>query len=263
MGEEDLQLVWVDTHAHLFDEAFREDFDATLMRARGRGVHRIVLPNIDGESLPLLFSLYQDYPDVFRCAVGLHPTSVNADWLESLNRLKVSLDREGVVAIGEVGLDLYWDTSSFAEQQNALRVQMEWALERDLALLVHARNAIDEVLSLIEAPRMRSLRVVLHAFNGSEEQYRRAMARGNTWIGLGGIATYRNGFSPRLIAAIDFARAVMETDCPYLAPSPHRGKRNEPAFLVDTAAHLAASRGIPLEAISTLTTQAAADLFQW
>ena len=177
--------------------------------------------------------------------------------------MKGALDREGVAAIGEVGLDLYWDTSSFAEQQDALRVQMEWALERDLALLVHARNAIDEVLSLIETPRMRSLRVVLHAFNGSEEQYRRAIARGNTWIGLGGIATYRNGFSPRLIAAIDFARAVMETDCPYLAPSPHRGKRNEPAFLVDTAAHLAASRGIPLEAISTLTTQAAADLFQW
>ena len=203
MGQEDLRLVWVDTHAHLFDDAFREDFDATLMRARGRGVHRIVLPNIDVESLPLLFSLYQGHPDVFRCAVGLHPTSVNADWLESLNHLKVSLDREGVVAIGEVGLDLYWDTSSFTEQQNALRVQMEWALERDLALFMREMpstrcSRLSKPLVCARCAWSSTRSTALRSSTGGPW---RAAIRGSGWAALLRIGmVFPLGLSPRSIS---------------------------------------------------------------
>ncbi len=263
MGQESGTLEWVDTHAHLFDEAFRDDLAETLARAKAAGVRRIVLPNIDVASIAPLVAVYRAEPWLFRCAMGLHPTSVDASWREALRPIKEALDAEGVVAVGEVGLDFYWDTTHADAQKEALRVQMEWALERDLPLLVHARSAIDEVLSMIEAPRMRSLRVVLHAFNGTKVQYDRAMVRPDTWVGLGGIATYKNGFGPELIQAIDFGRAVMETDCPYLSPVPHRGKRNEPAFLVDTAAHLSGVRNVGLEVVAQLTTQAAADLFRW
>lgn len=261
--EPDNSLQWVDTHAHLFDDAFREDLDETVARASARGVTRIVLPNIDAATVTPLLATLGVHPDTFRGAMGLHPTSVGSDWRGALESIRPSLDAEGVVAVGEVGLDFYWDTASAPAQRDALQAQMEWALERDWPVLLHARNAIDDVLTLLEAPRLRSLRAVLHAFNGSEAQYRRAMARPNTWIGLGGIATYKNGFTPELMASLDFGRAVMETDCPYLAPVPHRGKRNEPAFLVDTASSLVSATGCPLERIARLTTQAAADLFKW
>lgn len=257
------RMRWVDTHAHLFDEAFRDDLDETIKRASAAGVCRVVLPNIDPASLASMFDTYRQRPDIFRCAVGLHPTCVDYDWRGALEALQPSLDREGVEAVGEVGLDFYWDTTFAQAQRDALLAQMEWALEREWPMLLHARNAIDDVLALLEMPRMQSLHAVLHAFNGSVAQYRRAMARPNTWIGLGGIATYKKGFSPELIATLDLGRAVMETDCPYLAPVPHRGKRNEPAFLIDTAAHLAAAKGCPIELLAQLTTQAAAELFKW
>lgn len=254
---------WVDTHAHLFDETFRDDREEVVARALGRGVSRMVLPNIDPDSLAPLFETYRQHPEAFRCAVGLHPTSVDSAWRGALEAIAPSLDAEGVVAVGEVGLDYYWDTTFAAAQRDALVAQMEWALERNWPLLLHARDAIDDVLTLLETPRARAIRAVLHAFNGTAQQYRRAIARPNTWIGIGGIATYKKGFSPELIAALDFGRAVMETDAPYLAPVPHRGKRNEPAYLVDTAAHLSAATGCPTDQIARLTTQAAADLFQW
>lgn len=261
--EQASDMHWVDTHAHLFDEAFRDDFDEIMQHAATRGVDRIVLPNIDAASVAPLFETYRKRPAIFLCAIGLHPTSVDGNWQDALDAINPSLDADGVGAVGEVGLDFYWDTTFAQAQRDALLAQMEWALERDWPVLLHARNAIDDVLTLLERPRLRSLHAVLHAFNGTEAQYRQAMARPNTWIGLGGIATYKKGFSPELIAALDFGRAVMETDCPYLAPTPHRGKRNEPAFLVDTAAHLAAIKKCPIESIAQLTTQAAAELFKW
>lgn len=257
------QVEWVDTHAHLFDGAFDDDIDATVSRATAAGVRRIVLPNIDSESIAPLTATYHAHPAIFRCAMGLHPTSVNSAWRRELEIIQEALDAGGVVAVGEIGLDFYWDTAHAEAQREALLVQLDWALERDLPVLLHARNAIDEILEILEMPRLRSLRAVLHAFNGSLSQYQRAMHRKNTWVGIGGIATYKNGFSSELTMALDFGRAVMETDCPYLSPGRHRGKRNEPSFLVDTASHLASVRAVPIEAISRHTTQAAADLFEW
>lgn len=248
---------WVDTHAHLFMKAFASDRREMVARAEAVGVRRAVLPNVDESSVDLLLEMLTEYPDFCLGALGLHPTSVGVEWRVQMGAIERRMCDAELVAIGEIGIDLHWDTTTYGRQLEAFRYQLGLAGELGLPVLVHAREALGEVMDVLEEPQFSTLRVVLHAFTGSREELRRALDFGNVWVGIGGVATYRNGLGADLLRDLDMSRVVLETDAPYLTPVPHRGKRNEPSYIPLIGRHLAAVRSESEEYIAQETTAAA------
>ncbi len=254
---------WVDSHAHLYDQAYAEDIDRVIVRAKEAGVEAIVLPNCDTETLAPMRALAARYPRYCYTALGLHPTSVTPSWpLQIEPILRAQKDCPGLVAIGEIGLDRYWSLEHYGPQYEAFRFQLGWAMREDLPVLIHAREATDLTLEILEEPAFTSLRGVLHAFQGGEAQVQRALELPNLHIGLGGIATFKRGYAPGLLERIPPERVLLETDAPYLAPVPFRGARNESAHIPVIAAHLAQVWGIPLPEVASITTANAAKLFR-
>lgn len=230
-----------DTHSHIFDEAFDADRDAVVARFVESGGKSIILPAIDSASHERLLQTLEQYPQVCRGAIGVHPTSLSAENLEEeLACVRRYLDC-GVkwVAIGEIGLDFYWSTDYVAEQMVALRAQLELALERNLPVIIHTRNAWSEMTDLIEEYSGQGLRGVMHAFCGSLEQYERVRRAGEFVFGIGGVVTYKNGGVAEVVREMSLDDLVIETDAPYLTPVPYRGKRNESAYVVHTARRIA------------------------
>ncbi|WP_294599405.1 TatD family hydrolase [uncultured Rikenella sp.] len=255
---------YVDTHAHLFDPDFDVDRAETIARALSAGVQRIILPSVDSRSHRALIDTVRAFPDVCSAAIGMHPTSVNENtrWREELQIVRQLLKEPPVkwCAIGEVGLDLHWSTSSLTEQCQALVIQMQLAIEYDLPLILHVRDAWNEIFPLLE-PLQGQIRGVFHSFQGTLKDYERIASLGGFAVGAGGFITYKNSSAAKVFEHIPVENIVLETDAPYLTPVPFRGTRNESAHIPVIAARLAEIKGISVEAVRAATTARADSLF--
>lgn len=259
----------IDTHCHVYDEAFREDLDDVMARAREAGLERLLLPNINPDTLPGLIRVCDTWPDLCLPVIGLHPEDLSDDFHSQLSELKAILDddrKEGgahrFIGIGETGLDLYWDKTRLDDQKVSFRAQIEWALEYDLPIVIHSRDSFDELYGVMSDYRDTPLRGVFHCFNGSADQARALMEFGGFMFGIGGVLTYKKSSLPDVLPLIPIERIVLETDCPYLPPVPFRGKRNEPSFIVYTAQRVAQVYGCTPDYIARVTNKNACSLFR-
>ena len=250
----------IDTHCHLYDKAFDEDRLLASKRAQEKGLVNILMPNVDRVSLPRMLELHQSNPTFFRPMLGLHPCSVTGNYKEELSFLKSSIDKATFIAIGEIGIDKYWSLDFINEQIDAFEQQIDWAIQLDLPIIIHCRDAYPEILDILEQKKHTRLRGVLHCFTGSQADADRLIDMG-FYLGLGGVLTFKNGGLAEWIQSIPLDRILLETDAPYLAPTPYRGKRNEPSYLIEVAQKLADVHESPLEAIAKKTTENAVKLF--
>lgn len=250
----------IDSHTHIYAEEFDEDFSAMLQRAEESGVSQMVLPCVDSESWPLIQSLSEAYPQRLFPTIGLHPTYVKEDYEAQLSYLEQHLG-EGIVAIGEIGLDYYWDTTFRSEQLKAFERQLRWAHQLGLPVILHVREAFRDTFDLLRSLQLPGLRGVFHSFTGSREELQKALSFEHFYIGINGVVTFKNSSLKEYVADIPLDRLVVETDAPYLAPVPKRGRRNEPAFLPYTASFVASCYQISDEELSARTSENARRLF--
>lgn len=252
----------IDTHTHLFCEEFDDDRELALIRAKQAGVSRLFMPNIDDTSTEALLDMCDKHKECYPL-MGLHPTSVDSSWEERLSKVeKVLRSGRKFYGIGEVGLDLYWDKTYENEQKKAFKTQIEWALELDLPLIIHSRNAHKELMECMSPYRESQLRGIFHSFGGDIGEAENLLEFKNFMLGINGIVTFKKSSLPETLSQIPLERIVLETDSPYLAPVPHRGQRNESAFIVSTAEKLAAIYEVPIEKIAQQTTTNALKVFQ-
>jgi TatD DNase family protein len=251
----------IDTHAHIYLQEFDGDRETVISRSVEAGVQRIIMPNIDRHSVDALLETEARYPDVCVATMGLHPCSVKEDFEQELYQVEEWLNSRPFVAVGEIGTDLYWDKTFWAQQQEAFRVQAGWAKEYGVPIIIHCRDSLQPTIEMVEQLQDGTLRGVFHCFGGTVEDAER-ITRGGFYLGIGGIATFRNGLQPSVIKSLDLSRIVLETDSPYLAPVPHRGKRNEPTYIPLIAARLAEVLGLTTEKVMEITTANAIELFR-
>ncbi|MEG1905804.1 MAG: TatD family hydrolase, partial [Bacteroidales bacterium] len=225
----------IDTHAHIYSEEFDQDRDDVIKRALEAGVEKIVLANVDRDSFAPLLNTWQKYPDICVPTIGLHPTSVQENFEEELAWLQQHISEYPFRAIGEIGLDLYWDKTYRTQQLAAFETQMGWAAELNLPVIIHVRDAFDDLHRELEKCASWGVKGIIHSFSGDAEDAARILSQGNYLFGINGIATFKKSSLPDVIRTIGLDHLVVETDAPYLAPVPHRGKRNEPAYVTDTA----------------------------
>ncbi|MGB1033090.1 MAG: TatD family hydrolase, partial [Flavobacteriales bacterium] len=215
-------MILIDTHTHLFVDAFDEDRSEMLARAREEGVSHFLLPNIDVESIDRLKNLIASETDCYGM-MGLHPCSVKGNYKEALEVIRKELETGEYLAVGEIGIDLYWDKTFLKEQQEALRTQCEWAKELKLPIVIHARDSFDEIFEVIDEVNDESLRGVFHCFTGTEQQAKKILSYGGFKMGLGGVLTFKKSGLDQVVNQFPLEHFVLETDSPYLAPTPHRG----------------------------------------
>ena len=255
-------IEFVDTHTHLFVTEFDIDRADAVRRAVDAGVGTLCLPAINGESLPSLMAMCDEFPSVCHPMIGLHPTELGEDYEAVLDRMYDILKSDDrFVAIGEVGLDFYWDDTRKREQEEVFRRQIEWALETGLPLAIHSRSAFDELYAVMDDYRGRGLSGVFHCFSGSEEEALKLLSFDGFYLGIGGVVTYKKSTLPDVLKCVPLERVVLETDSPYLAPVPRRGKRNESAYVPYIADFLAALYGCSVEQVAAVTTANARKLF--
>lgn len=221
----------IDTHAHIYVEEFDADRDEMILRSREAGITKILMPNIDTDSLEAIKKVADTYPDYCYPMMGVHPTSIGADYKEVLAGIENELGKRNYCAIGEIGIDLYWDKTYLNEQIDAFLTQLKWARELDLPVAIHVRNGWHLALRSIREFGNREISGVFHCFSGSEEIATELMAYPNIYVGIGGPLTYKNATLPQVLKNVTIERIVVETDAPYLSPIPKRGKRNEPSYL--------------------------------
>lgn len=221
----------IDTHSHIYSEEFDTDRAETIRRAKDAGVTRIILPNCDSGTLPQMLALEAGYPDYCHAAIGLHPTSVKENYRDELALVKSELERRNWVAIGEIGIDLYWDKTFLNEQIAAFRQQIDWALEYKLPVIIHVRDSFRETMDALAPYKNSGLKGVFHSFTGTIEEAREITGFGGFMFGINGIVTFKNSGLATVVAQIDLKHILLETDSPYLTPAPHRGKRNESAYV--------------------------------
>lgn len=260
-------MTFIDTHCHLYDEAFDADRDAALQRALDAGVTTLLLPDIDSTSTPALDSLHTQYPQYFRRMAGLHPTSVKENFEQELDHVYDRLFSSAVggrksefVAVGEIGMDLYWDRTFEEQQREALKRQMLWAEELSLPVCLHIRKAHNEVFGLLRDIGRRGYSGVMHCFGGSVQEAQRAVEMG-FHLGIGGVVTFKNATMAEVVKAVPLERLLLETDSPYLSPVPHRGQRNESAYIPLIAQRIAELRGVTVDQVAEVTTASAVSLF--
>lgn len=253
-------MILIDTHAHIYLEEFHKDIDEVIQRAIDMGVQKILLPNIDVETIDDMLELEEKYPEICYAMMGLHPCSVKKDFEKQLYEIEAWLSRRKFLAVGEIGTDLYWDKTFWSQQQEAFKIQCNLALKHKIPIAVHCRDSIDETISLVEDFAVQSLAGVFHCFTGSAEQGKRLTDMG-FYLGFGGVTTFKNGGLDSVIPKLDSKRIILETDSPYLAPTPDRGKRNEPAKIKLIAAKIGEYLNISEEEVAFLTTKNANALF--
>lgn len=253
---------FIDTHTHLFTEQFNEDRHEAVKLAIEAGVSKMLLPNIDLESVDAMHQLAKDFPDNCIPMMGLHPCSVTENWEKELAVIKSHLDKNNYCAIGEIGMDLYWDKSTLPYQQKAFSQQIEWAKEKQLPVAIHVRDAFDETFALLDALNDENLTGVFHCFTGNIEQAKHILNYGGFKLGVGGVLTFKNSGVDKVISEIDISHLILETDSPYLAPTPHRGKRNQSDYIPIIASKLAEVKGLKIEEVAAITTQNAQSLFK-
>lgn len=251
----------IDTHCHIYLKEFEEDLQDAVNRAKEQGVEMLLLPNVDFETVDLMHRVEGLYPTFCRSMMGLHPTSVKDDYKEVLEKVASHLHTGNYIGIGEIGIDLYWDTTHRAEQMEAFRIQIEWAKERGLPIVIHCRDAFPEVFEVVDACMDERLRGVFHSFSGTKEDAEHILSYGSFKIGINGVVTFKNTTLREVLSDVPLSALVLETDSPYLAPVPHRGRRNEPAYLTLIAKQLAQAYNKSEEAIIEQTSQNARQLF--
>ncbi len=252
--------MYTDSHTHLYLDAFAGDRDQMIHRALRNGVSRMLLPNIDSTTTRAMFSLAARYPTHCYPMMGLHPTSVKENYRDELHTIEKQLDRDHIVAIGETGIDLYWDQTYLNEQQEVFKTQIQWALELDLPLVVHARESFPEIFRALDKWGEKALRGVFHSFTGSSDELGKALSY-NFMIGINGIVTFKNSRLKEVVGKIPPDRLLLETDAPFLAPVPYRGKRNESSYLVEIAGQVAKIFNLSQEELGTITSRNAGQLF--
>jgi len=251
----------IDTHSHLYDSAFDGDRQDVIRSSKAVGVMSVLLPNEDAGSMNALNRLCDQEPGFAYPMMGLHPTSIDEGYIKELKRIENVLSRRKYCAIGEIGIDLYWDKRFLKEQKTAFEEQLRWSIDLQLPVAIHSRNSFDEILDSLYNVGANRLKGVFHCFGGTTEQWNEISKLTGFFVGIGGIITYKNNRLKDTLVHIPIERIVLETDAPYLAPVPYRGKRNEPAFLLETAKKVAACYQIPIETIATQTTHNASALF--
>lgn len=252
--------MWIDTHTHQYFDQFDEDREAAMQRAFDRGVNTFFLPNVDSKSIERLLGLESRYPDKVFAMMGLHPCSVKDDYEEELRVVESWLNRRDFCAIGEIGIDLYWDKTHFEEQKKAFLTQVGWAKERGKPIVIHCRESMDIVLELLQPEKDERLRGIFHCFTGTMEQAQAVMDLG-FYLGIGGVLTYKNAGLDKVMESVPLDRVVLETDSPFLAPAPYRGQRNESAYIPIIGARLADIKGVAVEEIALKTSANAQKIF--
>ncbi|SOS47843.1 TatD family hydrolase [Tenacibaculum dicentrarchi] len=249
-----------DTHTHLYSEEFDQDRTEMIQRAKDAGVSRFFIPAIDSSSTERMFDLEKNFPNDVFLMMGLHPTYIKENYKDELAHVKKWIDKRPFYAIGEIGIDLYWDKTFVTQQQEAFRTQIQWAKEKKLPIVIHCRDAFDEVFEVLEAEKGADLFGIFHCFTGTLEQAKLAISY-NMKLGIGGVATFKKGKIDKFLNEIDIKDIVLETDSPYLAPTPYRGKRNESAYLTNVVDKLVDIYGLTFDEISAITTQNSKDIF--
>ena len=253
---------FIDTHSHLFLEEFAEDLPLVMQRAKAVGVSRIYMPNIDCSTIKPLLDTVARYPDYCFPMIGLHPTSVNSGFREELKAMKEMLvQSHPFVAIGEVGMDLYWDRTFINEQFEAFETQIQWAAEYQLPLVIHSRDSFEEVYQVIKRNEDKNLKGIFHSFTGTKEEAERLLQFDGFYLGINGVVTFKKSTLPEVLKSVPLERLVLETDSPYLTPAPNRGRRNESANVKDTLLKLAAIYQCPAEEVAEITTRNALKIF--
>lgn len=252
----------IDTHTHLYEESFAQDLESVIKRANNNGVYRMYIPNVDETTIKPLISLCEKY-DCCIPMMGLHPTSVKGNYIESLSIIKDTLfqNPEKFCAVGEIGIDLYWDKEFLEQQIIAFEQQIVWALELEKPFIVHARKSFDEIYRSLKTINKKQYKGIFHCFGGDLRQAKTVIEMGFK-IGIGGVLTFKNSKLSEIVKQIDIKDIVLETDSPYLAPVPHRGKRNESAYILDIAKFVAEVKEMPLEQVAEITTQTALNIFE-
>jgi TatD DNase family protein len=255
-------MEFIDTHAHFYASEFDNDRLDGIQRARKNQVSKILLPNIDIDSINPLLNLCKSDPTLFYPMLGLHPSYVKEDWEKQLNEIKNVIDENSIIAIGEIGMDLYWDKTFIEEQKKAFSLQIDWAIERKLPIVIHARESFNEIFEILDSKNFNELSGVFHCFTGSVLEVQKILSYGNFYFGIGGVITYKNSHLPEIVKTIPLSKIVIETDAPYLPPTPFRGKRNEPSYVIHVAEKLASIFEFGLDEIAKISTENAQKLFQ-
>ncbi|MCC7333081.1 MAG: TatD family hydrolase [Flavobacteriales bacterium] len=255
-------MILVDTHTHLYSEQFDEDRSEVVKRAIELGVKKMFLPNIDRTSVSGMLALQNQFPENCFAMMGLHPTSVNENFQEELKFIKEQLESSDFCAIGEIGIDLYWDKSFLQQQQDAFRIQIDWAKQKNLPIVIHCRDSFDEIFEILDEKNDESLSGIFHCFTGNLVQAQKILNYGKFKLGIGGVVTYKNSTLGEVLKQVDSSHIVLETDSPYLAPVPHRGKRNESCYITHVAQKLSEIYETSIEDIANITTQNALEVFR-
>ncbi|QHL86644.1 YchF/TatD family DNA exonuclease [Nibribacter ruber] len=253
-------MKFIDTHAHIFAPEFDQDQDQMIQRAQDALITEIYMPNIDQTSIEAMLALEAKYPSLCHSLMGLHPCYVKEDFQQVLYEIEAWFQKRTFKGIGEAGLDLYWDKTFFAQQQEVLRIQCQWAKQYKIPIILHTRDAFQETLAIVNEQQEGTLRGIFHCFSGTVEEAHQAIEAGFL-LGIGGVATFKNGGLEPVLQEIDLKHLVLETDSPYLAPVPFRGKRNEPSYLPKVAQRLADLKSLPLEEVAAATSANATQLF--
>lgn len=253
-------MMITDTHTHLYSEQFDEDRDEVIKKAMSLGIKRFFIPAIDSNYYESMFALEQSFPDHIFLMAGLHPTHVKEDFKGELEIVKHHLDTHRFYAVGEIGMDLYWDKTFVKEQQEAFFTQIAWAKERSLPIVIHCRDAFDEIFEVLDQVNDDRLYGIFHCFTGNKQQALRAIDLGFK-LGIGGVVTFKNGGLDKFLPEIPLKHIVLETDAPYLAPTPYRGKRNESSYLINVLGKLVDIYGEDPAEIARITTLNSKNVF--
>lgn len=252
----------IDSHSHLYCDAFDDDRDLAMARALEAGVTHIVLPNENLESVPRVVAMHRAYPTATSIALGLHPEDVDEGYEQQLTALRPLLDEHHAVAVGEIGIDLYWDKTWREQQMAALQTQLHWCKELGIPFIMHCRDALDEILSVMDNFGEPLPQGVFHSFTGTPQEVEQVRQRGDFYFGVNGIVTFKNSNVKDILPVVGLDRLLLETDSPYLAPVPHRGKRNESAFVPHVCHFIAQHLGVSDAEVEAATTRNAINLFK-
>lgn len=253
-------MILTDTHTHIYSDAFAEDQQAMMERAINAGVTRFFVPAVDSETTQAMYNIEKAFPKKVFLMMGLHPTHVKDNYKDELKHVEEELAKRKFYAIGEIGIDLYWDKTHLKEQQTAFEQQIIWAKKYKLPIVIHCRDAFDAVFEILEKHKSSDLFGIFHCFTGNQEQAVRAINCGMK-LGIGGVVTFKNGKIDQFLDQIDLNHIVLETDAPYLAPTPFRGKRNESSYLLNVAQKLAEIYNTSVEEIAEITTHNSKEVF--
>ncbi|MCP3659811.1 MAG: TatD family hydrolase [Bacteroidetes bacterium] len=253
------KLTLIDTHAHIYDERFDKDYKSVIERSLKVGVKKIYMPSINLDLIPKLLSRSKEYPNICFPMIGIHPCDIKENFKDQLQKMEHYFLNHKFCAVGEIGLDLYWEQKFIKHQIEAFEIQLKWAEKYDLPIVIHSRNAFDQTINILKKFKNK-FKGIVHCFDGNYEQAKQIIDLG-MYLGIGGIVTFKNSELSNTIRRIDLENIVLETDSPYLAPTPYRGKRNEPSYVFEIAKFISKLKNVSIEKVAEITTKNAENIF--